>query len=95
MAWLDAFDIFSFSKNFLPDFFNNQMVCVPCIFLPFLLAIYLKFVQPFILRLVPERWKIWFDSILYPTCPVKVPTHPEPSAPKEEELKSDEDKKEM
>uniref|UniRef100_A0A915P5F3 Uncharacterized protein n=1 Tax=Meloidogyne floridensis TaxID=298350 RepID=A0A915P5F3_9BILA len=71
------------------------MVCVPCIFLPFLLAIYLKFVQPFILRFVPERWKIWFDSILYPTCPVKVPTHPEPSAPKEEELKSDEDKKEM
>lgn len=49
------------------------MVCVPCIVLPFLLALYIKFVQPIILRFVPERWKIWFDSLLYPTCPLKIP----------------------
>jgi hypothetical protein len=49
------------------------MVCVPCIVVPFLMVIYLKFVQPFILRFVPERWKTRFDSWLYPTCPVSVP----------------------
>uniref|UniRef100_A0A914HD85 Autophagy protein 5 n=1 Tax=Globodera rostochiensis TaxID=31243 RepID=A0A914HD85_GLORO len=52
----------------------EAMVCVPCIILPFVLAIYLKFVQPFILRFVPQRWKLWFDSVLYPTCPVKPTT---------------------
>uniref|UniRef100_A0A914CK91 Uncharacterized protein n=1 Tax=Acrobeloides nanus TaxID=290746 RepID=A0A914CK91_9BILA len=49
------------------------MVCVPCIILPVLLAIYLKFIQPFIMRFVPEAWKVKLDAILYPTCPVKAP----------------------
>ncbi|KAL3117163.1 hypothetical protein niasHT_007566 [Heterodera trifolii] len=25
---------------------------------------------PYILRFMPQRWRIWFDSVLYPTCPV-------------------------
>uniref|UniRef100_A0A0N5B7B3 UPF0729 protein n=1 Tax=Strongyloides papillosus TaxID=174720 RepID=A0A0N5B7B3_STREA len=48
------------------------MVCVPCIFLPILLAIYLKFIQPIVLKFVPERWKAKLDSILYPTCPINI-----------------------
>lgn len=46
------------------------MVCVPCIILPVLLAIYLKFIQPLILRFVPDSWKTRVDAVLYPTCPV-------------------------
>lgn len=68
------------------------MVCVPCIFLPFLLAIYLKFIQPIILRFVPQRWKAWFDSILYPTCPATVPPSTDT---KNEEIKNEEEKKEL
>ncbi|KAH7726431.1 UPF0729 protein F18A11.3 [Aphelenchoides avenae] len=49
------------------------MVCVPCIILPVILAIYLKFIQPFIMRFVPDSWKARIDSILYPTCPVAAP----------------------
>ncbi|KAJ1370125.1 hypothetical protein KIN20_031784 [Parelaphostrongylus tenuis] len=49
------------------------MVCVPCIFIPVLLAIYLYFIQPFILRFLPERWVNFLDPILYPTCPAKPP----------------------
>ncbi|KAL6733717.1 hypothetical protein Aduo_004342 [Ancylostoma duodenale] len=49
------------------------MVCVPCIFLPILLAIYLKFIQPYILRILPERWVNFLDPYLYPTCPAKPP----------------------
>ncbi|CEF71358.1 Uncharacterised protein family UPF0729-containing protein [Strongyloides ratti] len=48
------------------------MVCIPCIFLPIILAFYLKFIQPIILRYVPERWKSKLDSILYPTCPINI-----------------------
>ncbi|EFO17138.1 hypothetical protein LOAG_11362 [Loa loa] len=50
------------------------MVCVPCILLPILLAIYIKFIQPVVFRLLPESWRTTFDAVLYPTCPV-------PSAP--------------
>lgn len=46
------------------------MVCVPCILLPILLAIYIKFIQPIIFRLLPESWKTTFDALLYPTCPI-------------------------
>ena len=46
------------------------MVCVPCIILPILLAIYVKFIQPIVLRFVPEAWKAKVDSWLYPTCPI-------------------------
>uniref|UniRef100_A0A915E628 Uncharacterized protein n=1 Tax=Ditylenchus dipsaci TaxID=166011 RepID=A0A915E628_9BILA len=48
------------------------MVCVPCILLPFLLAIYLKFIQPFVLKFVPQAWKARLDALLYPTatCPL-------------------------
>ncbi|ETN73959.1 hypothetical protein RB195_017168 [Necator americanus] len=49
------------------------MVCVPCIFLPILLAIYLKFIQPYVLRFLPERWVTFLDPYLYPTCPAKPP----------------------
>ncbi|VDM40709.1 unnamed protein product [Toxocara canis] len=49
------------------------MVCVPCIILPILLAIYLKFIQPYVLHLLPESWRIKFDAILYPTCPARPP----------------------
>ncbi|KJH47736.1 hypothetical protein DICVIV_06203 [Dictyocaulus viviparus] len=51
------------------------MVCVPCIFLPILLAIYLYFIQPLVLRFLPQRWVSALDSILYPTCPAKPPTN--------------------
>uniref|UniRef100_A0AC35EX49 Uncharacterized protein n=2 Tax=Panagrolaimus sp. PS1159 TaxID=55785 RepID=A0AC35EX49_9BILA len=47
------------------------MVCLPCIILPVCLAIYLRFIQPLILRFVPEGWKQKFDAYLYPTCPIK------------------------
>ncbi|CAJ0585839.1 unnamed protein product, partial [Mesorhabditis spiculigera] len=57
------------------------MVCVPCIILPVLLAIYLKFIQPLIMRFMPERWVHFLDPILYPTCPVKIPPPATPSAP--------------
>ncbi|VDL74713.1 unnamed protein product [Nippostrongylus brasiliensis] len=46
-----------------------EMVCLPCIFLPVLLAIYLKFIQP----ILPQRWVEFLDPILYPTCPAKPP----------------------
>ncbi|KAI1726800.1 hypothetical protein Ddc_04070 [Ditylenchus destructor] len=54
------------------------MVCVPCILLPFLLAIYLKFIQPLVLKFIPASWKAKVDALLYPTatCPIKVPTQP-------------------
>lgn len=55
------------------------MVCVPCIILPVILAIYLKFIQPFIMRFVPESWTARIDAILYPTCPVAAPK-PQPKA---------------
>ncbi|CAJ0608384.1 unnamed protein product [Cylicocyclus nassatus] len=57
------------------------MVCVPCIFLPILLAIYLKFIQPFVLRILPEKWVTFLDPYLYPTCPAKPP----PTVSKENE----------
>ncbi|VDD94423.1 unnamed protein product [Enterobius vermicularis] len=47
------------------------MVCVPCLILPVILAIYLKFIQPYVLRLFPESWRAKFDAILYPTCPIQ------------------------
>ncbi|KAL3995524.1 hypothetical protein ACH3XW_26160 [Acanthocheilonema viteae] len=47
------------------------MVCVLCILPPILLAIYIKFIQPIILRLLPESWRNTFDSLLYPTCPIR------------------------
>lgn len=56
------------------------MVCIPCIILPCVLAVYLKFIQPFIMRFVPDRWKLWFDSILYPTCPMKIPPENKPNS---------------
>lgn len=49
------------------------MVCVPCILLPILLAIYIRFIQPIVFRLLPESWRTTFDAILYPTCPTGVP----------------------
>lgn len=52
------------------------MVCVPCIILPVILAIYLKFIQPFIIRFVPDAWKAKLDLILYPTCSVQLPSTP-------------------
>nr|CDJ94629.1 Protein F18A11.3 [Haemonchus contortus] len=63
------------------------MVCIPCIFLPILLAIYLKFIQPFVFRLLPERWVTFVDSILYPTCPARPPS----SAENKSDVKGKED----
>ncbi|CAG9532575.1 unnamed protein product [Cercopithifilaria johnstoni] len=50
------------------------MVCVVCILPPILLAIYIKFIQPVILRLLPESWKMKFNALLYPTCPIPTST---------------------
>lgn len=47
------------------------MVCLPCILPPILLAIFIKFVQLIVLRLLPESWKTAFDALLYPTCPIR------------------------
>uniref|UniRef100_A0A1I7XDU1 UPF0729 protein n=1 Tax=Heterorhabditis bacteriophora TaxID=37862 RepID=A0A1I7XDU1_HETBA len=76
------------------------MVCVPCIFLPILLAIYLKFIQPYVLRFLPEQWVNFLDPILYPTCPAKPPSpsqvnnetdkSPSPSCVKNNDLKKQE-----
>ncbi|CAB3404932.1 unnamed protein product [Caenorhabditis bovis] len=49
------------------------MVCLPCIFLPVLMFIYLKFIQPYVYRILPDRIVHLLDPILYPTCPVQVP----------------------
>ncbi|CAL2033152.1 unnamed protein product [Caenorhabditis brenneri] len=49
------------------------MVCLPCIFLPIMMAIYMKFIMPYVYRFLPERWVTFLDPILYPTCPVKIP----------------------
>ncbi|VDK29248.1 unnamed protein product [Gongylonema pulchrum] len=57
------------------------MVCIPCILLPIVLAIYIKFIQPIIFRLLPESWRTTFDALLYPTCPVPV-TQPVPTEDK-------------
>ncbi|KAI6228388.1 hypothetical protein M3Y95_00617200 [Aphelenchoides besseyi] len=53
-----------------------RMVCVPCIILPILVVIYVRFIQPLILRFVPARWKARIDSVLYPTCPVNLRDRP-------------------
>ncbi|VDO33798.1 conserved hypothetical protein [Brugia malayi] len=50
------------------------MVCVPCILLPVLLALYIKFIQPIVFRFLPESWRTTFDALLYPTCPIQIPT---------------------
>uniref|UniRef100_A0A0N5AJJ2 Secreted protein n=1 Tax=Syphacia muris TaxID=451379 RepID=A0A0N5AJJ2_9BILA len=39
------------------------MVCVPCLILPF--------IQPYVLRLLPQSWQAKLDQILYPTCPIR------------------------
>ncbi|VDO89391.1 unnamed protein product [Heligmosomoides polygyrus] len=49
------------------------MVCLPCIFLPALLAIFQKLIKPSISRFLPERWVNVPDPVLYPTCPAKPP----------------------
>lgn len=51
------------------------MVCVPCILIPLAVWIYYKFLQPYVVPLIPERWRNWVDSMLYPTgtCPIKAP----------------------
>ncbi|KAI6172286.1 hypothetical protein M3Y98_00956100 [Aphelenchoides besseyi] len=56
--------------------FSPRMVCVPCIILPILVVIYVRFIQPLILRFVPDRWKARIDSVLYPTCPVNLRDRP-------------------
>ncbi len=33
----------------------------------------MKFLQPYVFKLVPQRWRGWLESILYPTCAVKTP----------------------
>ncbi len=56
------------------------MVCVPCIILPLALWIFHKFLQPIILRLMPETWRDWLNNKLYPTatCPIKkTPAEPQ------------------
>ncbi|CAI4232247.1 unnamed protein product [Auanema sp. JU1783] len=49
------------------------MVCIPCVFLPIALAIYLKFIQPFVYRLMPQSWINFLDKYLFPTCPIQQP----------------------
>ncbi|VDL80455.1 unnamed protein product [Nippostrongylus brasiliensis] len=66
-------------KSLSPASLELEMVCLPCIFLPVLLAIYLKFIQPYVYRILPQRWVEFLDPILYPTCPAKPPA-PEASA---------------
>ncbi|TKR64961.1 hypothetical protein L596_025428 [Steinernema carpocapsae] len=71
------------------------MVCVPCIILPVLTFVYIKFIQPLIYRLMPEEWKVWLDSVLYPTCKLEVPKPAEKKTESEtgEEEKKPEEKK--
>ncbi|CAI5442397.1 unnamed protein product [Caenorhabditis angaria] len=49
------------------------MVCLPCIFLPIMMAIYIKFIMPYVYRILPERWVNFLDPYLYPTCPIEIP----------------------
>jgi hypothetical protein len=71
------------------------MVCVPCIILPFVLAVYIKFIQPIVLRFVPDRWKIWFDSWLYPTCPLNIQTNQTNEKKTDQKQDGNEEKKEL
>uniref|UniRef100_A0A0R3RZP0 Secreted protein n=1 Tax=Elaeophora elaphi TaxID=1147741 RepID=A0A0R3RZP0_9BILA len=48
------------------------MVCVLCLLPPIIMVIYIKFIQPLVLRLLPESWRTAFDALLYPTCPIRV-----------------------
>uniref|UniRef100_A0AAF5PY37 Uncharacterized protein n=1 Tax=Wuchereria bancrofti TaxID=6293 RepID=A0AAF5PY37_WUCBA len=50
------------------------MVCVPCILLPVLLALYIKFIQPIVFRFLPQSWRTTFDELLYPTCSIQIPS---------------------
>eukprot|EP00081_Caenorhabditis_elegans_P016803 NP_496772.1 UPF0729 protein F18A11.3 [Caenorhabditis elegans] len=50
------------------------------------MAIYMKFIMPYVYRVLPQRWVNFLDPILYPTCPVKIP-EPENKKEVEEEKK--------
>jgi len=50
------------------------MVCIPCILIPAALWIYMRFIQPLIMRILPVEWKQKFDNYFYSQqCPVKPP----------------------
>ncbi|MFH4981961.1 hypothetical protein AB6A40_008670 [Gnathostoma spinigerum] len=53
---------------------SSTMVCIPCIILPVILFIYIRFIQPLVLRLLPPAWMAKFDAIFYPTCPARPPS---------------------
>uniref|UniRef100_A0A1I8A8A5 UPF0729 protein n=1 Tax=Steinernema glaseri TaxID=37863 RepID=A0A1I8A8A5_9BILA len=67
------------------------MVCVPCIILPVITFVYIRFIQPLIYRLMPENWRIWLDSVLYPTCPLQIP---KPAEKKETEAQDEQSQEE-
>uniref|UniRef100_A0A0K0EB60 UPF0729 protein n=1 Tax=Strongyloides stercoralis TaxID=6248 RepID=A0A0K0EB60_STRER len=64
------------------------MVCLPCVILPIVLAFYLKFIQPIVLKYAPERWKAKLDSLLYPTCSVNIQQQQPNTANEEKDAKS-------
>uniref|UniRef100_A0A915KBI8 Uncharacterized protein n=1 Tax=Romanomermis culicivorax TaxID=13658 RepID=A0A915KBI8_ROMCU len=65
------------------------MVCIPCILIPLFLWIYCKFLQPYVIRLVPRRWRASVDAYLYPTCPLKTEKEPATISENDEKLGKD------
>lgn len=63
--------IYSFRVIFHLNFLI--MVCIPCIILPVALWLYNKFLHPYVLKLIPQRWRDKVDNWWYPTCPIKMP----------------------
>ena len=55
------------------------MVCIPCILVPVALWLYVRFIQPLVMRFIPEKYRSWLDGILYPMCPAKLPPPAESS----------------
>jgi len=50
------------------------MVCIPCILIPAALWLYMRFIQPLIMRIMPAEWKQKFDNFFYSQqCPIKPP----------------------
>lgn len=63
----------------IPNEFSLQsfeMVCIPCILVPLALWLYNKFLHPYVIQLVPIKWRAKVDGWLYPTCPLKMAKQP-------------------
>uniref|UniRef100_A0A0N4Z6T2 Uncharacterized protein n=1 Tax=Parastrongyloides trichosuri TaxID=131310 RepID=A0A0N4Z6T2_PARTI len=67
------------------------MVCLSCVILPIFFALYLRFLQPILLRFIPVKWLQKLEMRMEPTCGVEIPNCNVPSRSDDslkEEIKS-------